>query len=174
MKTINKIVLLAFLFASMTSFIAVYPTANLLYTGHSFYQEEVGFIYCSGKWECRHEVGHLMDHDMGDISKSKEFGMAVSMYLYYQFKYGERNNITDTIIGTTGMFAYSDRYRPFGEASASSPQQELYANLYANVDGDISKLSPILSGFYRNEDKYEEIYIHLLTNQYYLEFKDKQ
>jgi hypothetical protein len=124
-----------------------------------------GFIYCNSENDCRHEIGHRMDHELGQVSKSDNFGLAIATHLYMQSKYFELDTITDVIYGTGGIFFYSDEYQPFGKRYGSYPQQELYANIYAKVNGDISKLPVILQPFYSTDKFYINLYNCLMENE---------
>lgn len=142
--------------------------SNILFNGYSFHNPQLGITYCAVEEDCRHEVGHLMDHNLGDISKTKEFGMATLAYSMYQIKYIEYLDVFAIhILGNPGTFTYTDKYKPFQSQAGSSPQAELYAKLYAQVDGDISQLPEILRPFYTDNKKYDEVYDHLVKYKYH-------
>jgi hypothetical protein len=134
------------------------------FSGNSFYVPNL-FIYCDSESHCRHEVAHLMDHDLGDGSKTQLFGATIGAYLNGQFKYGESNIITDTIMTEPGLLYYSDLYAPTGLEAWSSPQQELYSDLYARVNGDLTALPGTFVQFYSDDPKYERIYQYLLVHK---------
>jgi len=159
MKPIFRIALGFFL----TLMVLATPTINVWIHSRGFYQPHLNLVYCETEaWICRHEVGHILDHDMGQISKSPEFGGAISTYMYLEYKYGDMNSFTEEI---TRVLYYSDVYHGFGQEMDSSPQQELYASLYADVKGDITKLPTILQPFYSNDPKYQSMYEYLLVNK---------
>jgi len=160
---ISNLLLFVILYTSISS----YSLSKAIFLGRNFYTPSLSFIYCTSDWGCRHELGHKIDHDMGDVSKSDEYGKAVSLYLFYQLKYDDPNKFTSLIMRQTGMFYYSDSYKQFGIEAGSSPQQELYATMYAEVKGDISKLPEIFRSFYSNDVKYEKMYDYLVVNQIY-------
>jgi hypothetical protein len=111
----------------------------------------------------------MVDDDMGQISQSREFGKAIMIYLIYQFKYGtEFDEMSAMIFANPGMLVYSDSYQPYKVEAGSSPQEELYAKMYAKVDGDISKLPVIFQKFYKQDTQYDEIYNHLVEKKVYI------
>ena len=151
----------------MVIFNVISPSIRLFNQHSSFYLSDLNFIHCKDNVACRHEVGHLMDDDLGDPSTTEKFGAAVSLYLYYQVKYDETDAITDAIFGTGGIFYYSKEYKPFNSEAGSSPQQELYANIYLAVNGDVSKLPPVFREFYSDSDQYNKIYKDLIVTHNY-------
>lgn len=140
------------------------PTVSVWMRSRGFYQPNLSLVYCETvEWTCRHEVGHVLDHDLGEISKTPGFGGAISTYMYLEYKYGEMNTFTEDI---TRVLYYSDSYYGFGMEMDSSPQQELYASLYADVKGDITKLPTILQPFYNKDSKYQSMYEYLMINKF--------
>lgn len=157
--------------ASLMFFVLVgaLPFINSIATGQAFYNPALNFVSCNERWECRHEVGHVMDRELGYPSKSDEFANAIRTYLYVRAKYAELDNITDVIYGTSGIFNYDERYtNPFYAYLHALPQQELYANIYNEVDGDISKLDPLLRAFYSDDPRYQRLYSEAYQFKYYL------
>lgn len=145
----------------------LYPTTNLVFSGGSFYLSDAGVISCEGEWDCRHEVGHLMDKDLGYPSKSKAFGKSLLVYTVYKLRYEEMDDITKTILGNPGSLVYSESFEAYSFESGSSPQQELYANIYADVNGNIEKIPPILRRYYSESSKYDEVYEELVDEKLY-------
>jgi hypothetical protein len=144
------------------------PYSSILFNGNSFYFAPMKLAYCVKPEDCRHEVGHLIDDDMGHISRSKEFGTALMLYVMYQIKYSELDRFGVIIFTNPGSLVYSNSYQPYNTEAGSSPQEELYAKLYAEVDGDISKLPPLLRKFYKTNPEYDKAYTSLITTKYYL------
>jgi hypothetical protein len=146
------------------------PFSKILFNGTSFYFSPLGLSYCSQPEQCRHEVGHLIDDDMGHISRSREFGEAIVLHLFYQIKYEEKmDRFSGIILTNPGMLIYSPSYQPYKTEAGSSPQEELYAKLYAEVDGDIEKLPPSLRIFYRDDTEYDDAYDRLITKKIYID-----
>ncbi len=142
--------------------------SNILFNGYSFHNPALGITYCAVEEDCRHEVGHLMDQDLGTVSESKEFGEATLGYVMYSIKYNDYlDPISVIILGNPGTFTYSKKYKPFQSQAGSSPQAELYAKLYAQVDGDISQLPEILRPFYTENKKYDLVHTHLVKYKYH-------
>jgi hypothetical protein len=112
-----------------------------------------------------------MDDDMNHISRSKEFGTALMLYVMYQIKYTELDKFGVIIFTYPGMLVYSDQYQPYKVEAGSSPQEELYARLYAEVDGDISKLPVLLQQFYKSDRKYDEAYASLINQKFYVNIR---
>jgi hypothetical protein len=141
------------------------PGGRVFIQGGNFYNEPLGLIRCGDEFSCWHEVGHLVDDDMEWISKTPEFGKATLTYVVYKIKYEELDDISRSILATQGIFIYSSSYKAFGWEAGSSPQQEVYANIYANVKGDISKLPEILRPFYDTGKNYKKLFNHLMENK---------
>ncbi len=160
--------LLLFALSVITIIGLLLPYSSILFNGNSFYFAPMKLAYCAKPDECRHEVGHLIDDDMGHISRSKEFGTALMLYVMYQIKYSELDRFGVIIFTNPGSLVYSNSYQPYNTEAGSSPQEELYAKLYAEVDGDISKLPPLLRKFYQTNPEYDKAYTSLITTKYYL------
>jgi hypothetical protein len=107
-----------------------------------------------------------MDYELGGQSRTEEFGYNMAVYLYCQYKYLGENQFTNQIAAT--LFVYSNVYKPFHVEAASSPQEELYANIYAEADGDMNKIPVLLQAFYKEDDRYEKIYQAALKHGYYI------
>lgn len=147
----------------------VLPYSKILFSGTSFHFAPLELTYCAKAEDCRHEVGHQMDTDMGHISRTKEFGEAIMLFVIYQIKYEDKfSDISAMIFANPGMMIYSDSYQPYHIEAGSSPQEELYAKMYAKVDGDISKLPVIFQKFYKQDTRYDEIYNHLVDKKVYI------
>lgn len=90
---------------------------------------------------CRHELGHKMDHDLGMPSQSIEFAIA-----------------TQTIVETMWLTLEFNEFASFIESYPDDDPRELYAGLYAYVDGDISKLPESLQPFFTSDSLYLDLY----------------
>ena len=149
--------------------VGVLPFTDRIVTGQAFYNPALNFVSCDKQWECRHEIGHVLDREMGYPSKSDAWATAIRTYLYVRAKYASLDQITDVIYGTSGIFNYDVRYtNPLYAATHSLPQQELYANIYTAVDGDISKLDPMLRVFYSDDPRYQRLYEEAYQSKYYI------
>ncbi|RPJ29154.1 MAG: hypothetical protein EHM33_01930 [Chloroflexi bacterium] len=129
--------------------------------GDSFYAKGSGVLYCESDTLCLHEIGHMMDDDLGYPSRSDEFSTAVLLYMYNSIKYSPEllpEPFTSAILAQPGMIAYSKDYTLLGVERFSSPQEELYANLYLLADGNIDIMPEIFRSFYSREAKYTELY----------------
>lgn len=136
--------------------LAFMPWHGSFYAGH-------GILFCNSASNCRHEIGHMMDDDLGDISKTPEFGTAIATYLYAQSKYFELDQVTDVIQGTGGIFFYNPEYQLFGKRFGHYPQQELYANIYAAMQGDYATIPESLQPLYSQDAKYTDLYDCLMN-----------
>lgn len=147
----------------------VLPYSKILFSGTSFHFAPLELTYCAKVEDCRHEIAHQMDTDMGHISQTKEFGEAIMLFVIYQIKYEDKfSDISAMIFANPGMMIYSDSYQPYHIEAGSSPQEELYAKMYAKVDGDTSKLPVIFQKFFKQDKRYDEIYNHLVEKKIYL------
>jgi len=157
-RLMNTIVFIILLFTML-------PGIQVFIQGGSFYNETLSIVRCKDEFWCWHEIGHLIDDEMGWISMSPDFGKATLTYAIYKIKYEELDDISRSILSTQGVFVYSSSYKAFGWESGSSPQQEVYANIYANVKGDINKIPEILRPFYDTGKDYDSLFSHLMKNQ---------
>jgi len=145
------------------------PTFLAVASGRTgFYTGGINLIHCEGQWACRHEIGHLIDNSMGDVSKTDDFSLAIKTYLFYKLNPNKPDVIVDTILSTSGIFNYDADFKPFHMEAFSSPQQELYANIYAAVNGDISKLDPMLRQFYDDGRNYKPVFDELMRTGYHV------
>jgi hypothetical protein len=143
-----------------------FPTIKLITSGGSFYHENLGIVRCEDEYSCWHEIGHLVDDEMNWASTTDAFGIAMMTYIYYQIKYVDEMDVyTKTILGTRGVFVYSPSYRIFGNEMGSSPQMEVYANIFANAKGDIGEIPEILRPFYDTGKDYEWLFNHMMRNK---------
>ena len=124
------------------------------------------FIFCNSDVSCRHEIGHMMDYELGSTSKSLEFAEAIRLHLYVDIAFSNTmDDISVLIFNHGGIFRYDDDYDFLGVQMFSSPQQELYANMYTMVNGDVSKLDGSLLPYFSNDSKYIELYECLMKKQ---------
>lgn len=146
----------------------VLPYSSILFNGLSFHQSNLDFTYCKQEIYCRHEVGHLMDDQLGHISKTEEFGSALMIHLAFSFKMDQVDEYTTLILGKKGILTYTDLYKPYHYGAGSSPQEELYADIYDLSGGDINNIPMTLRPFFSSDVKYDEAYNDLVTNKYHI------
>lgn len=91
---------------------------------------------------CRHEIGHKMDDDLGRPSLTSEFIIATQAYATAQLD----------------LLVVPDDLAIFIRVYPDKNPIELYAGIYAYVEGDISKLPPPLQKFYSNDPVYLDLY----------------
>lgn len=97
---------------------------------------------------CRHEIGHKMDDDLGMPSQTNEFVRASQLYVIYQITSLEPSDLA------VFMHLYPDK-RP----------HEMYAGIYAYIEGDTSKLPEDLKPFFSNDPSYLKLYDCLTRNE---------
>ena len=119
----------------------------------SSYSPLLGILDCNNLSHlggCRHEIGHKMDHDLGVISESYEFGNALQQYMLSEMGKSQPSYFAKFLITYPGVYAYTHQN--------VSTQQELYAGLYAFVRGDISKMPVEFQKFYSTDPYYLKLY----------------
>lgn len=146
----------------------VLPYTSILFNGYSFHQSTLGFTYCKQEKDCRHEVGHLMDTELGHISRTSVFGSALMIHLAFSFEYGQVDDYTRLILSKEGILSYSENYKPYHYGAGSSPQEELYADIYDLSGGDISKIPLTLRPLFSEDSRYETVYDELVENKVYI------
>jgi hypothetical protein len=135
-------------------------------SGRSFYNGISGAMFCDSAEGCRHEIGHRMDDDQRYPSRSKEFGTAVLLYAYANIKYTDAlEPFSAAILAQDGMLRYSDDFTLIGVERFSSPQEELYANIYQLAGGNIDRLPEIFRPFFSRDAKYIELYDCLMASE---------
>lgn len=111
----------------------------------SSYSFRTGILDCNNIEDlkgCRHEIGHKMDGDLGMPSLSTEFAIAFQTYILVETRPGYMpSNLA------MAMVLYPDR-----------DPRELYATIYARVNGDISQLPEILRPFFSDDPSYLDLY----------------
>lgn len=116
-----------------------------LMLGRSSYSFNLGILDCDNVEPlkgCRHEIGHKMDDDLGMPSLSTEFAIAIQAHVLVETRPLEVPDDAAILIKL-----YPDR-----------DPRELYAAIYASVDGDISKLPSSLQPFYSTDSSYLALY----------------
>lgn len=130
--------------------------------GGSVYNKMSGSLYCVSDGGCRHEIGHKMDDDLGQPSHLAEFGNAVMIHLLYAAKFGA-DDAARLILTQPGMLAYSDTFTIWGARRFTSPQSELYANLYELSNGDVSVLPGVFQQFFSKDTEYTQLHDCLMS-----------
>jgi hypothetical protein len=84
------------------------------------------------------------------------------MWLIVACQFG-LDDIGKEILFQDGMFSYSSRFSMLGMERFSSPQEELYADLYALARGNINNLPEPFWKFYSEDLRYTELYDCLMS-----------
>jgi hypothetical protein len=128
---------------------------NTLYLfKNSFYSPDFDLIVCHNQNSCLHEMGHQLDNELGNISKSKEFQLATLAYIKIIWDYPQfRDTFSNLFIGYSGITSpYQDENRIIFKLANNTNKwggySELYADIFAYVNGDISKIPEFFRGFY--------------------------
>ena len=101
-----------------------------------------GLIWCSNNYSCLHEAGHKLDDDLNWPSQKKEFLNAVQIYMIVDIINNKYDNFTKIILNNQTI-----NYGTFG-----NPHAELYAEIYAEANGNIKNIPPSLQKFYIKEN----------------------
>lgn len=90
---------------------------------------------------CRHEIGHKMDDDLGKPSESYEFEITLQYYILTELAKDQPSELA------TFLDTYPDHEKV-----------ELYAAIYAYVDGNVYMMPEIFQRFYSTDVSYLELY----------------
>lgn len=159
MKKDHKLIFIIILVTLLITAIVFAPLFDLFKSNSSFYIPSINFIYCNNARDCRHEIGHQMSNDLNNISHSTEFNLAAITYAFARAN--NKDEISNIVFNS---FFYNNEYRLFGKRMFSSPQDEIYASIYAEAEGDISKLPYSLQSFYSEDQSYIDLYNCLLSD----------
>lgn len=118
--------------------------------GFEFY----GFIYCKSNTACIHEQGHVLDRKLGNISETEEYKKSIIEYANGSLLANSRNEIVDKILVFPGV------NQPMSMSGFASRLQggwggykELYADIWANCDGNIEQIPVSLQPYFRAESE---------------------
>lgn len=103
------------------------------------YNPTTNLLFCTTRESCTHEIGHMMDTELGYISTSHDFSYAIKLYV-----------ASEMMTGNPSKLAYHLHF-------SDEHIIERYANLYADVDGDISRLPQPLQQFYSDSKSYQDM-----------------
>lgn len=114
--------------------------------GRSSYSFNLGVLDCNNiephnNNGCRHEIGHKMDDDLGMPSLTPEFAVATQATVQAMMISLQPNDMAIFIS------VYPDK-----------DPRELYAGIYAYVEGDISRLPKDLRPFFSADESYLDLY----------------
>lgn len=126
-------------------FVVIYITNDELMFGRSSYSYGLNVLDCNNLEYlkgCRHEIGHKMDDDMGWPSLTDEFAIATQAHVIVQTRPLE---VPDDVAFVISL--YPDR-----------DPREIYAAIYASVDGHIERLPAALQPFYSTDQSYLTLY----------------
>jgi hypothetical protein len=121
-----------------------------------------GVIVCRNAENCRHEIAHRMDADAGYPSRSAAFGDALRIHFVGSLTYG-MDEYAELIFKQGGVFQYDRNFSVFGMERFSSPQAELYADIYLTAGGDVTAIPPLLRPFYNTDESYTDLYNCLMS-----------
>lgn len=119
----------------------------------NYYDLSTGQIVCQLQSDCLHEFGHKIDFQNNWISKSPAWKKSIDIYrsVVWQSIQG-RDFMSERIVFFPGIGA--SRIPDFNPVNTSfweggwGGYTELYAEIYAWSDGDVSKIPPSLQSFY--------------------------
>ncbi len=146
----RKVFLIAIAAALLT--LSVLPISP--YGNKGFYNFASNTLYCNDTYSCRHEIGHRMDDDLGHPSRSGDFAHAIQLYLYVELHKEIVPDFAMGILVYPPMMSHWNKRFPV----LTSGQEELYADMYAWVDGEIEELPEIFREFYSRDTAYSELY----------------
>lgn len=120
-----------------------------------WYDPITGVMHYTDDWSRLHELGHQLDHVLGDISQGKEFRRAVEIYNQVQWQLPA--DLRDANAWRIGHFpginaprdrvsqVYSDAFWQGGWGG----YRELYAELWAMAGGEIHNVPVSLRVFFK-------------------------
>jgi hypothetical protein len=121
-----------------------------------------GVLVCRSSDNCLHEIGHKMDTETGYPSRSEAFGDALRIHFVGSCKFGF-DKYAELIFKQGGVFQYDRNFSVLGMERFSSPQAELYADIYMTAGGDVSAIPPLLRPFYSTDKRYTDLYNCLMS-----------
>lgn len=143
----------------VTLLVMVLPISPYPFGNPSYYNYMTNSLLCVGAYECRHEIGHRMDAENGHPSRTYEFGHAIELYLYVELHHDQPSKLSLSILTYPPLMVHRAPRFPI----TSSGQEELYADMYAWVDGETDKLPEIFREFYSQDAKYQKLYDCLMS-----------
>ena len=146
MITFNKLFVVALLLGVI--FVQTFTPATSSYLFWANVLDCNNTTYLRG---CRHEIGHKMDDNLNQPSQSYEFSVAVNSYLLKEYRYGHPSDLAIYIHDYPAIYK---EYYPTQKAM----RRELYAAIYAHVNGDISLIPRGIRRFYSKDPLYESLY----------------
>jgi hypothetical protein len=96
------------------------------FSSQGFYIHSLDFIYCTSQETCIHEQAHRLDRQHGDISKTTEFAISVTLFA---IRHPE-------CVWSEHIMAYETSW------------EEVYARMYGSVNGNIDMMPAELRRFY--------------------------
>lgn len=86
--------------------------ADMVRTTGGKYYAVLNVAWCTSTYTCIHEAGHILDHELGDISQSEAYAEAL-------------NSLTDV-----GWMEYVRTFVNMGDYPGYNRYKEIYAELY--------------------------------------------
>lgn len=129
------------------------------YGNKGYYNFATNSLYCNSGTGCRHEIGHRMDVESNHPSRSTEFAHAVQLYLYVELHKEPVSDFAMAVLTYPPLMSHRTPRFPV----SSSGQEELYADMYRWVNGNIDSLPEIFRPFYSRDAKYTELYKCLMS-----------
>jgi len=106
------------------------------------YNTITGLYWCSDTYSCNHERGHQMDAQLGWISHSPEWELALSNYVLEMYSEKTPTPYTWLIMGR--VIEYKGAFHQL----ITDEQSELYADIYALSNGRKEEMPDSLEPFY--------------------------
>lgn len=106
------------------------------------YNTITGLYWCSDTYSCNHERGHQMDAQLGWISHSPEWELALRDYVVKM--YSEKTITPYTLLIMGRAIEYQDTFHQL----ITDEQSELYADIYALSNASREKMPDSLEPFY--------------------------
>lgn len=148
-------------FATAFIILAVFLLPVSPYGNKGYYNFATNTLYCNSARGCRHEIGHRMDAEAGHPGRSSEFSHSIQLYLYVELHKEPVSDFAMAVLTFPPMMSHRAPRFPI----SSSGQEELYADMYAWVDGDIEEIPEIFRTFYSRDEKYKDTYNCLMQNR---------
>ncbi len=106
------------------------------------YNTITGLYWCSDTYSCNHELGHKMDAQLGWISQTPEFEVALSNLVLEDYARGKLTPYSYLIIKK--MIKYENGFHQL----ITNEQSEIYADIYALSNASREKMPDSLEPFY--------------------------
>lgn len=141
-----------------TAFLAIFIFANFFPfldpRGYGYYNTTFGYVVCHDRWQCLHEIGHIVDYSMDQVSLSpaytRELGNFITVNLTVPPR--ARHSMIKNVVSYPGIIRPLD---PISDPSTFSfwaggwgGTVEIYAEMLVWSDGKVENMPSGFLKFY--------------------------